>query len=116
VLHTLEVPVRALLLPLLLSAPALSGDTDVDIEVAVMGWAGDPSSSDVFEVRRWIGSQYSEDGVTEAEFGDLVTAAGTSCSALDTEAISVHGSWYSGMGSDAKTKYCHLFQHIASAD
>jgi hypothetical protein len=115
-LHTLEVPVRALLLPLLLAAPALSGDTDVDIEVAAMGWAGDPSSSDVFEVRKWVGSNYNEDGITESEFSGLVTAAGTSCSALDSEATSVHGSFYTSLGTSAKTKYCDLFTHIAAAD
>lgn len=100
----------------LLESAAWSGEIEVDLEVAVMGWADEPSSNDRFYVRKWVGQSFSQDEITEAEFGDLVEDAGTSCTAFASTATSILGSWYTSLDTDGRTKLCHLFEHIADSD
>jgi hypothetical protein len=100
----------------LILGDAEAGETDVDIEVAVMGWSGEPSSNDRIYLRKWIDEDFSQDEITFGDFDDLVAAAGTSCSVLASEATSVHGSWYTQMATADKTKYCDLFTRIADSD
>jgi hypothetical protein len=100
----------------LATVTATAGTVEVDIEVAVMGWADEPTSNDRIYVRKWIDEDFAQDEITFGQFDDLVVAAGTSCSVLATEALSVHGSFWSTLDTDGRQKYCDLFVHIADAD